>query len=197
MAGAGPEAQAELCGLGTGESSRRSMGACLSGEDPRRDGGGRPDQPWPQPDPAQAGSPIPGAGPSAGPTDGGRRPWPAEHRDAGPCPWSGGQSPGRQPPATPSHVKADCETPQPVTAGRSPLEHPGRHLYRRDHQRLNAVFPSPEPRSRGELVTQLAVASLGAGVITSLAVAQGQNPLTALGITLFSAMAAVAVGQVL
>jgi len=59
------------------------------------------------------------------------------------------------------------------------------------------VIPSPTPRSRGELTTQLAVACLGAGVITSLAVAQGQNPVTALGITLFSAVAAVAVGQVL
>ncbi|WP_191964804.1 hypothetical protein [Synechococcus sp. RSCCF101] len=48
-----------------------------------------------------------------------------------------------------------------------------------------------------ELTTQLAVASLGAGVITTVAVAQGQNPLTALGITLFSAVAAVMVGQVL
>jgi hypothetical protein len=55
----------------------------------------------------------------------------------------------------------------------------------------------PSPNSRGELTTQLAVACLGAGVITSIAVAQGQNPLTALGITLFSAVAAVAVGQVL
>jgi len=55
------------------------------------------------------------------------------------------------------------------------------------------VTPSPSPR--GELVTQLAVAALGAGVITSIAVAQGQNPLTALSITLFSAMAAVLVGQ--
>jgi hypothetical protein len=41
------------------------------------------------------------------------------------------------------------------------------------------------------------VASLGAGVITTLAVAQGQSPLTALGITLFSAVAAVVVGQVI
>ena len=41
------------------------------------------------------------------------------------------------------------------------------------------------------------MACLGAGVITSLAVAQGQSPLTALGITLFSAIAAVAVGQIL
>lgn len=47
------------------------------------------------------------------------------------------------------------------------------------------------------LTTQLAVACLGAGVITTVAVAQGQNPLTALGITLFSAVAAVMVGQVL
>ncbi|MEB3167569.1 MAG: hypothetical protein ACKN89_14280 [Cyanobium sp.] len=59
------------------------------------------------------------------------------------------------------------------------------------------MFPEPSPQSRGALITQLAVACLGAGVITSVAVAQGQNPLTALGITLFSAIAAVAVGQVL
>ncbi len=48
-----------------------------------------------------------------------------------------------------------------------------------------------------DLTSQLAVACLGAGVITTLAVAQGQNPLTALGITIFSAVAAVMVGQVL
>jgi len=59
----------------------------------------------------------------------------------------------------------------------------------------DAVIPSPSPR--GELVTQLAVAALGAGVVTSIAVAQGQNPLTALSITLFSSMAAVLVGQVI
>jgi hypothetical protein len=50
---------------------------------------------------------------------------------------------------------------------------------------------------RPALTTQLAVACLGAGVITSFAVAQGQNPLTALSITLFSAIAAVMVGQVI
>lgn len=50
---------------------------------------------------------------------------------------------------------------------------------------------------RPALTTQLAVACLGAGVITTFAVAQGQNPLTALGITLFSAVAAVMVGQVI
>jgi len=59
------------------------------------------------------------------------------------------------------------------------------------------VTPSPTPRSRQELVTQLAVACIGAGVVTTVAVAQGQNPLTALGITLFSAVAAVMVGQVI
>ncbi len=59
------------------------------------------------------------------------------------------------------------------------------------------MTPSPNPQPRSELVTQLAVACIGAGVVTTLAVAQGQNPLTALGITLFSAVAAVMVGQVL
>jgi hypothetical protein len=41
------------------------------------------------------------------------------------------------------------------------------------------------------------VACLGAGVVTSLAVAQGQSPLTAFAITLFSAVSAVIVAQVL
>ncbi|WP_413442315.1 hypothetical protein [Synechococcus sp. MIT S1220] len=50
---------------------------------------------------------------------------------------------------------------------------------------------------RNDFATQLCVACLGAGVITSVAVAQGQNPLTALGITVFSAVAAVMVGQIL
>lgn len=56
---------------------------------------------------------------------------------------------------------------------------------------------TPTPNNRSEVVTQLAVASLGAGIVTTVAVAQGQNPLTALGITLFSAIAAVMVGQVI
>ena len=59
------------------------------------------------------------------------------------------------------------------------------------------MTPSPAPRSRQELVTQLSVTCIGAGVVTTVAVAQGQNPMTALGITLFSAVAAVMVGQVL
>lgn len=53
------------------------------------------------------------------------------------------------------------------------------------------------PTPKAEITSQIAVACLGAGVVTSIAVAQGQNPLTALGITLFSAIAAVMVGQVL
>lgn len=59
------------------------------------------------------------------------------------------------------------------------------------------MTPTPGPESRSALVPQLAVACLGAGVVTSLAVAQGQSPMTALSITVFSAIAAVAVGQVL
>ena len=55
---------------------------------------------------------------------------------------------------------------------------------------------TPTPSPKGELLNQLAVACIGAGVVTSIAVAQGQNPFTALGITLFSAIAAVMVGQV-
>ena len=54
----------------------------------------------------------------------------------------------------------------------------------------------PNPQQRSEVISQLAVAALGAGVVTTIAVAQGQNPLTALGITLFSAVAAVMVGQI-
>ena len=60
---------------------------------------------------------------------------------------------------------------------------------------MNSAFLSVNRFS--DLTTQLAVACLGAGVITTVAVAQGQNPMTALGITLFSAVAAVMVGQVL
>jgi hypothetical protein len=67
---------------------------------------------------------------------------------------------------------------------------------------MDAMLPGsgprfPGPRFQGDLANQLAVACLGAGVITTVAVAQGQNPLTALGITVFSAVAAVVVGQVL
>ncbi|WP_094554285.1 hypothetical protein [Synechococcus sp. 1G10] len=62
---------------------------------------------------------------------------------------------------------------------------------------LRCSSVEPCPVDRPSTATQIVVACLGAGVVTSFAVAQGQNPLTALGITLFSAVAAVMVGQVL
>jgi hypothetical protein len=65
-----------------------------------------------------------------------------------------------------------------------------------DHAHCQVVGGTP-PRVKESAATQIVVACLGAGVVTSFAVAQGQNPLTALGITLFSAIAAVMVGQVL
>ena len=74
-------------------------------------------------------------------------------------------------------------------------ESKGIHLYVLAQAARASV--SPTPNSRPELLSQLAVACLGAGIVTTVAVAQGQNPLTALGITLFSAIAAVMVGQVL
>ena len=55
----------------------------------------------------------------------------------------------------------------------------------------------PALNRQNDITSQLAVACLGAGVITTVAVAQGQNPITALGITVFSAVAAVMLGQVL
>ncbi len=45
------------------------------------------------------------------------------------------------------------------------------------------------------MTSQLAIAAVAAGVVTSYAVSQGQSPLIALGITIFSAVAAVALGQ--
>jgi hypothetical protein len=95
----------------------------------------------------------------------------------------------------PCFVKRFYEPPQPMTTRALRPGAPVFSPYRRNTSLPRTVLPSPH--SRGELTTQLAVACLGAGVITSLAVAQGQNPVTALGITLFSAVAAVAVGQVL
>jgi hypothetical protein len=88
------------------------------------------------------------------------------------------------------------EPRHPVTSAAWSPGCPGWGPYGLPNHRF-AVIPSPTPRPRSEVVTQLAVACLGAGVVTSVAVAQGQNPLTALGITLFSAVAAVMLGQVL
>jgi hypothetical protein len=45
--------------------------------------------------------------------------------------------------------------------------------------------------SKGDLVNAVVIAALGAGVATSFAVARGQSPWTAIGITLFAAVAAV------
>ncbi|MEO0539986.1 MAG: hypothetical protein AAFZ80_03865 [Cyanobacteria bacterium P01_A01_bin.105] len=46
-------------------------------------------------------------------------------------------------------------------------------------------------------VGAIAIAALGAGVITSFAVAQGQNPFVGLSITGFAAVAAVLIDQLL
>ncbi len=42
-----------------------------------------------------------------------------------------------------------------------------------------------------DLVAAGLTAALGAGVVTSFAISQGQNPLIALGITVFAALVAV------
>lgn len=49
--------------------------------------------------------------------------------------------------------------------------------------------------SQRDWPTALVTAGLGAGVATSLAVVRGQNPLVALGITLFAAVMAVVVDE--
>jgi lysozyme family protein len=77
----------------------------------------------------------------------------------------------------------------------SPIRHFCLRFSYRPHQQAKMKLKLPP--NQAELTNQLAVAALGAAVITTLAVAQGQSPLTALGITVFSAVAAVAVGQVL
>lgn len=45
--------------------------------------------------------------------------------------------------------------------------------------------------SEKDLVGAALTAGIGAGIVTSFAVAQGQNPLLALGITLFAAFCGV------
>ena len=42
-----------------------------------------------------------------------------------------------------------------------------------------------------DFVSAAATAALGAGIVTSFAVGQGQNPLIALGITVFAALCGV------
>ncbi|WKW06670.1 hypothetical protein [Synechococcus elongatus] len=51
------------------------------------------------------------------------------------------------------------------------------------------------PFLNSALLDQFLIAALGAGVVTTFAVAQGQSPLTALGITVFSGVAALILGQ--
>ncbi|WP_287522706.1 MULTISPECIES: hypothetical protein [unclassified Okeania] len=46
-------------------------------------------------------------------------------------------------------------------------------------------------RSNRDPLVAAVTAALGAGVVTSFAVTQGQNPLTALGITIFAALVAL------
>ncbi len=58
--------------------------------------------------------------------------------------------------------------------------------------KLHHVKPEFDGRN---ITSQLAIAAVAAGVVTSYAVSQGQSPLIALGITIFSAVAAVALGQ--
>jgi hypothetical protein len=49
--------------------------------------------------------------------------------------------------------------------------------------------------SGGDLLGAAVTAALGAGIVTSFAVGQGQNPLLALAITGFSALVAVLLSQ--
>ncbi|MFM7220111.1 MAG: hypothetical protein ACKO21_07850 [Nodosilinea sp.] len=48
------------------------------------------------------------------------------------------------------------------------------------------------PNLQKDWISAVAIAALGAGVITSFAVSQGQNPLVGLAITVFAAVSAVA-----
>ena len=50
---------------------------------------------------------------------------------------------------------------------------------------------------RKDLIVSLVIAALGAGVITSFAVNQGQNPFIGLGITAISALFAVTIDSFL
>jgi energy-converting hydrogenase Eha subunit G len=51
--------------------------------------------------------------------------------------------------------------------------------------------------SQTDWLNSLVIAGLGAGVITSFAVGQGQNPFIALGITAIAAVAAVTIDSLL
>lgn len=49
--------------------------------------------------------------------------------------------------------------------------------------------------SNQDLLTSAVIAALGAGIVTSFAVSQGQHPLVALAITIFSALVALLCSQ--
>ena len=51
--------------------------------------------------------------------------------------------------------------------------------------------------TRKDWLGSFVIAAIGAGVITSFAVGQGQNPLVGLGITAIAAIAAVAIDSLL
>ena len=51
--------------------------------------------------------------------------------------------------------------------------------------------------SKRDWLGEVIVASAGAGVVTTFALARGQNPLVALGITAFAATMAIAINRLL
>ncbi|MEY3867891.1 MAG: hypothetical protein ACRCT1_10530 [Microcoleaceae cyanobacterium] len=51
--------------------------------------------------------------------------------------------------------------------------------------------------SHQELLTAFVTAGLGAGIITSFAISQGQHPLVGIGITAFAAVAAIICDRVM
>ena len=58
-------------------------------------------------------------------------------------------------------------------------------------------LPAADDAPFMRVTRQLAVAAIGAGVVTTIAVVQGQDPLVAFGITVFSAFVAVVLGNAL
>lgn len=52
-------------------------------------------------------------------------------------------------------------------------------------------------KSKKDWVSAAVIAALGAGVVTSFAISQGQHPLLAIGITAFATVAALIVDQFL
>ena len=63
--------------------------------------------------------------------------------------------------------------------------------------RYISLYQYPMHNLQKDWIGSVAIAALGAGVITSFAVAQGQNPLVGLAITAFAAVSAVAIDHFL